>query len=127
MLDLQEIMSTLKRDSGLISQDLRKTINHADQLIMTFDANAGPLLKETRQAISNVKKTLHALNSALANVESMTNRDSPISQDLKTALQELARAARSTRVMMDYLERHPDALIYGKKAEAGVEGPTSRI
>jgi paraquat-inducible protein B len=29
-------------------------------------------------------------------------------------LKELTGAARSIRVMADYLERHPDALIYGK-------------
>jgi hypothetical protein len=34
-------------------------------------------------------------------------------------LQELAKAARSTRVMMNYLEQHPDALLYGKDAEQG--------
>lgn len=118
MLDLQELMSTLKSSTGPITQDLLKTINHADQLILTFDANAGPILEETRQAITSVKKTLQELNSTLANVESMTNTDSAVSQDLQAALQELARAARSTRVLMDYLERHPDSLIYGKKAGA---------
>ncbi len=118
MLDLQEMMSTLKSSTGPITQDLLKTINHADQLILTFDANAGPILEETRQAITSVKKTLQELNSTLANVESMTNTDSAVSQDLQAALQELARAARSTRVLMDYLERHPDSLIYGKKAGA---------
>ena len=118
MLDLQQIMSTLKDETGPISRDLRKTINRADQLILTFDANAGPLLEETQQTIVSAKTVLKQLNSALINIESLTNSDSPIGQDLQTALQELARAARSTRVMMDYLERHPDALIYGK--EAGV-------
>jgi paraquat-inducible protein B len=120
MLDFEQIMSTLKDESILISRDLRKTINRADQLILTFDANAGPLLKETQQTMVSAKTALKQLNSALINIESLTNSDSPISQDLQTALQELARAARSTRVMMDYLERHPDALIYGKEAEAGV-------
>lgn len=118
MLDLQGFMSTLKSNTGPIAQDLRKTINHADQLLLTFDANAGPILKETRQAITSVKKTLQELNSTLANVESMTNNDSAVSQDLQAALQELSRAARSTRILMDYLERHPDSLIYGKKAGA---------
>ena len=35
-------------------------------------------------------------------------------QDLRDALQEVTRAARSLRVLIDYLERHPEALIRGK-------------
>ena len=37
--------------------------------------------------------------------------------ELRNAMSELARAARSLRVLADYLERHPDALIRGKTAE----------
>jgi paraquat-inducible protein B len=33
-------------------------------------------------------------------------------------MSELARAARSLRVLADYLERHPEALIRGKTGEA---------
>jgi paraquat-inducible protein B len=33
-------------------------------------------------------------------------------------MQELGRAARSLRVLADYLERHPEALIRGKVQEA---------
>ena len=33
------------------------------------------------------------------------------------ALQEVTRAARSLRVLMDYLDRHPESLIRGKAAD----------
>ena len=69
--------------------------------------------------VASGQTTLEEVNSTLNNVDSLINNNSPISQELQTTLQELARAARSTRVMMDYLERHPDALLYGKDAEPG--------
>jgi paraquat-inducible protein B len=121
MIDLQQIMATLKNDTSIISRDLKKTINHADQLVLSIDGNTDALLKETRLAIVTGKTTLQDINSALSNINSLVNNNAPISQDLQSALKELARAARSTRVMMDYLERHPDALIYGKDGEAGVK------
>ena len=46
------------------------------------------------------------------------SKDSPAPQDLRDTLQEITRAARSIRVLVDYLERHPDALLRGKPAEA---------
>ena len=41
----------------------------------------------------------------------------PAQQELRDALQEITRAARSLRVFTDYLERHPEALIRGKTEE----------
>ena len=37
--------------------------------------------------------------------------------ELRNAMQELARAARSLRTLADYLEQHPEALIRGKTAQ----------
>jgi paraquat-inducible protein B len=43
--------------------------------------------------------------------------DSALRVDLANTLQEVSRAARSIRVLGDYLERHPDALLRGKSGE----------
>jgi paraquat-inducible protein B len=40
-----------------------------------------------------------------------------LQQDARDAMRELARAAQSFRVLADYLERHPEALIHGKKED----------
>jgi len=117
MLDLQQILGTVKKDIGPISKDLNKTINHADELLVTLDTNAKPLLEDSRQIISTGKNTLQAISSTLDEVKALTNNNSPINQGLQAALQQLTRAASATRSMMDYLERHPDALIFGKETE----------
>ena len=119
MLDLQQVMATMKKDSGMITRDLKATIKSANQLIVDINNNADSLFADTRQVVASGQTTLEEVNSTLNNVDSLINNNSPISQELQTTLQELARAARSTRVMMDYLERHPDALLYGKDAELG--------
>ena len=40
------------------------------------------------------------------------------SQELDSTLQEVSGAARSLRVLADYLQRHPEALLRGKEGEA---------
>ncbi len=121
MLDLQQIADALKGNTEIIAQDLKMTIKHADQLILDFNSNAESLFEETHQVVMSGNKTLEEINKTLSSVESVINNNSPVNQNLQTALQELTRAARSTRVLMDYLERHPDALLHGKKdAESGV-------
>jgi hypothetical protein len=37
--------------------------------------------------------------------------------DLNTALRDFSKAARSVRALADYLERNPEALIYGRRHE----------
>ncbi len=58
-------------------------------------------------AIKQAQTTLTAIGSTLS-------QDSPLFRELIRMLRELADAARFIRDLADYLERHPDALIYGK-------------
>ena len=44
----------------------------------------------------------------------LADPDSPAAVNLNSALEELAAAARSIRVLTDYLEQHPESLIHGK-------------
>jgi paraquat-inducible protein B len=44
----------------------------------------------------------------------MASTDGEIGNELYNALAEITAAARSIRVMSEYLERHPEALIKGK-------------
>jgi paraquat-inducible protein B len=61
--------------------------------------------------------TLEQAEKTLASVERVVSSDAPLSQDLQRALREFTEAARSIRVLTDYLERHPDSIIYGKGKE----------
>ena len=44
----------------------------------------------------------------------MAIRHSEYAYELATSLEELGAAARSFRILADYLERHPEALVHGK-------------
>ncbi|RDJ00049.1 MCE family protein [Dyella solisilvae] len=68
------------------------------------------VLPEVRTTLKGAQQTLGNANSALA-------PDSPLQQNLGGSLQELQRAARSLRVLTDYLGDHPDALLRGRRAD----------
>ena len=68
-------------------------------------------LEETRRAIASADRMLTNTDATLV------GKDAPVQQDLRDALQEMVHAARSLRVLTDYLERHPEALIRGKSEE----------
>jgi paraquat-inducible protein B len=64
------------------------------------------------------QRTLTSMQSTLDNTRALTEPNSMQLQQVGSTLQEVSRAARSVRVLADYLGRHPEALIRGKKGEA---------
>ncbi|WP_114239159.1 intermembrane transport protein PqiB [Dyella sp. C9] len=68
------------------------------------------VLPEVTHTLQGAQQTLGTANSAFA-------PDSPLQQNLGGTLQELQRAARSLRVLTDYLGAHPDALLRGRRAD----------
>ena len=86
---------------------LQHTLDSAGQLATQLNNDVAP---EIAGAMKDARKSLGAVERTLA-------EDAPLQQDLRQALQELARAAASLRVLTDYLERHPEAIIRGKRED----------
>jgi paraquat-inducible protein B len=74
--------------------------------------------EDLKKALSGFDQTLASARTTLDNANSLIEPDSVLGAELGGTLQEVSRAARSLRVLADYLERHPEALIRGKAGEA---------
>lgn len=70
-----------------------------------------------QNTLTTLNQTLTSAKSALDHADSMLKSNTGIDQQLINTLQEIDRAAKSLRVLSDYLERHPEALIRGKPEE----------
>ena len=66
----------------------------------------------------NLEATLAQSVSTLTTVESALEEESTLRYEVSTTLAELASAARSVRFLANYLERHPNALLVGKRGGA---------
>jgi paraquat-inducible protein B len=75
-------------------------------------------IAELDQTLVAARGTLLSARGTLTNTASLTEPNSAQLQQMNSTLQEVSRAARSLRVLADYLERHPEALLRGKKGEA---------
>jgi paraquat-inducible protein B len=68
--------------------------------------------------LSSARGTLTSAQGTFDNTSNLTGANSSQVQQLNETLKEVSRAARSLRVLADYLEGHPESLIRGKKGEA---------
>lgn len=88
-----------------IGNRLRDALGSADALLQQLDGQVAPAATAT---LKEARSTLDAANRSLA------APDAPLQQDLRGALEEVDRAARSLRELSDYLQRHPESLIRGR-------------
>jgi len=91
---------------------LNATLKDADTLIKRVDTQWVP---EGTKTLEVLHKAIVDADRAVVNADAtFFAKDSPAPQDLRDTLQEVARAARAVRILVDYLERHPEMLIRGK-------------
>src|SRR5262245_20461139 len=88
--------------------DLRRLLAAADSLLKT----------EVNATLDDLRRALGTANTVLQNTDAtLLGKDAPFPQELREALLEVTRAARSLSALTDYLERHPESLIRGKPGE----------
>jgi paraquat-inducible protein B len=85
---------------------LEQTLKSTDQLMRHVDGSIAP----------QVEATLAEAQAAMKNAKDLLAQDAPLQSDLGATLLQLARAAKSVTALVDYLERHPEALLRGKPA-----------
>jgi paraquat-inducible protein B len=90
-----------------IGTDLRKALAQLDQTLASAHGTLG-----------GFDKTLGGVDKTLGNVDRIIEPNSVLGDQLGSTLQEVSRAAQGLRVLADYLERHPEALLRGKPGEA---------
>lgn len=106
----------LQRNLATANEALQKLdalLVRADGTLNTFDETAGGLGKTLEAAQS----TLHVAQEALTGAKQIMRDDASWSVSLNAALNEITRAARALRTLADTLERHPEALLRGKRGQ----------
>lgn len=90
---------------------LNRVLTHLDRAVVETQPNLNELIKSMRATSDEAQRTLDVIQDrAGGNASSNT--------DLPQLMSELSQAARSVRELADYLERHPEALLRGRKPES---------
>jgi paraquat-inducible protein B len=108
-------LDAIGRDVRTALSTLDQTLKDANTLVNRVDTQWIP---EGTKTLEDLRRAIAEANRVVKNADTtLFSKDSPAPQDLRDTLQEITRAARSIRVLVDYLERHPDTLIRGKPTE----------
>ena len=123
---LQETIATFAKKLDKVPLDeigvnLNRTLQDVNRLVKRLDGEVAPeardALAEGRKTLIELRATLADASRALSSVERTAAPDAQVVQEVQQALREVGRAARSVHLLADYLERHPEALITGKRED----------
>ncbi|MBK1631807.1 mammalian cell entry protein [Thiohalocapsa halophila] len=103
LLGSAELRTAVDELSAVLSEARGVTAQLNSELAPKLDAVLGSL-----------QGTLEDASRTLNNTNELIGPDAPMSVEAVRTMREVSAAARSLRVMADYLERHPEALIQGK-------------
>jgi len=105
-----------------IGKDTKKAIVTLDQTLKEAKTVLGrvdtEIVPEMKVTLQKLKRAVDAAERVLVNTDkTLLGPDAPATHELREAMQELAGAARSVRVFVEYLDKHPEALVSGKSQE----------
>jgi len=108
----EEILETVEGGNRLVNSP------EAQEAVHNLNAALGNVEKLTKGLDQRVNRLTASMDKTLAKVREaleVADPNSPAAVNINNALEELSAAARSIRVLADYLEQHPEALVKGKK------------
>ncbi|MFT4191734.1 MAG: MlaD family protein [Comamonas sp.] len=122
---LSNIINSLEQvPFGDIGKELKATLASVNQ----FAADAGAqLTPEARKTLQQAQRTLQSADHTLQGLGNTAGDQAPLVQNANQTLQEINRAARSLRVLSDYLQTHPESLLRGRGEDGATSTPDARL
>ncbi|MFZ2656987.1 MAG: MlaD family protein [Victivallales bacterium] len=83
----------------------------------SIEDSVSKLLKNLNHTVAGAQGTITNADKLIDSANQLIEPNSVMNSELNNMLQQGSGAARALRVLADYLERHPESLIRGKKGE----------
>jgi paraquat-inducible protein B len=103
VVNIRRLAANLDKNANDLSSDLQQT-----------SAVARDTMAEIETAAKQAGITLKEGEGTLASARAVIDPESPTFYEVRKSLREISGAARALRILADYLERNPSALIFGK-------------
>ncbi len=94
---------------------LKNTEVQLSETLLELTRLSTNLNQQLTQLTQSASKAFDKSDKTFDNINAIVDKQSVARHNLEKSLSELARAAESFRVFTEYLERHPEAIIQGKK------------
>jgi len=113
-----EVQATLKSAQATLAE-APALVQEARRVVAKIDAHADPLLTSLEKTSNTFGVTLERAQLTLGGVDGTLSQDSALGYELGQTMLELRESVRALGSLADFLERNPNALIYGVRRPVG--------
>jgi paraquat-inducible protein B len=120
---LEDIGANLKKITGNLDQlmsspELKDSLGHLHATLASIDKLLADVQPQVGPLIGNLNDAAAQLSGTAAALRQVVESGGPSGDaNLSDAIRQITDAARSIKTLTDYLDRHPEALIRGKRPE----------
>jgi paraquat-inducible protein B len=115
------LVNNLNTQVGPLASDIRGTSGaahaafaQAEKTLRFDEGRPGEIASAIKETLTAAQATLKATNRAVENINGIAVQNANLGREISSALEQISELSRSIRVLADYLERHPEAVLRGK-------------
>jgi len=94
--------------------NVNKTLASMQELAVNLDKKTGPLIESLKAASERSNVAVEQARQTLLTVQKLVDPNAPLAGQLAAVLEELRGTARAVRLLADYIERNPGAVLRGR-------------
>jgi paraquat-inducible protein B len=116
----QLLVQHVDKQFGQVASSAATTLGQVGKLTQTVNTQALALATSLRQTAEGALQALERMRETLTTAQQFITPSAPVGYELVKTLREFSETARSLRMLANYLERHPNALVFGRQ-ESGAK------
>jgi len=98
-----------------MADSFESVMDDTRNLVNNIDSRVDPLASDVENTLAAVKSSFEQAEILLVEVQRMISENSKLRREIAGTLESVSDAAQSVGELSDYLQRHPESLITGKK------------
>jgi paraquat-inducible protein B len=123
LMDIQKLARNLDSKLDPLATSIDQTLVEARAGIgdarKLMNEQAPVLVSELKKAAEAATTALDHANETLKSIENLSEEGTQLRHEVSATLTEIAAASRSVRVLADFIEQHPDAILRGRVTRTG--------
>jgi len=116
----QQLVQHVDKQLGQVASSATTTLGQVGKLTQTVNAQVLALATSLSQTAAGALEAIERLRETLTTAQQLVTPNAPVGYELVKTLREFSETARSLRMLANYLERHPNALVFGRQ-ESGTK------
>ena len=98
-----------------IINSTKNTLSALNSLAVELQGSSKTIVPALRDSAEAAKQALVQMKMSLENINQMLGTDAPLHRQILEMTGEISSTARSVRALIDYLERNPESMLFGKQ------------